>query len=143
MVIEPMKKEHITEVSNLFYETFSAVGESWTLEHAQKHITESFFGECHYIAKDRNKIVGVLLAFPLTKVAGTELFIDTIAVHPNFQKKGIGTKLINTAFAYAKKHNLVAVSLAANAKLHSFKWYKSLGLSPTGWVELIKMKQNL
>ncbi|MCR4326689.1 MAG: GNAT family N-acetyltransferase [Candidatus Roizmanbacteria bacterium] len=142
MTPEHMTPEHIDEVADLFYATFTAAGEKWTRERAKKHIIESYFGECHYVVKKGTAIVGVLLAFPLTKVAGTELYIDTIAVHPQFQKNGIGTMLITAALEYAKKNDLVAVSLSAHAKLKSFTWYQSLGFVPTGWVELIKMEKN-
>ncbi|MEK7500411.1 MAG: GNAT family N-acetyltransferase [Patescibacteria group bacterium] len=138
-----MSRDQLDEVAELFFVTFTRVGEEWTHENARKHVDESFFGECHFVAKEKNKIIGMLLAFPLTKVAGTELFIDTIAVSPDYQKMGIGTMLINKAFEYAKLRGFVAVSLQANKKLQSYNWYKSLGLSETGWIELIKLKKDL
>jgi len=138
-----MSRKQLDEVVDLFFNTFTQVGEEWNRENAKKHIEESFFGECHFVAKEKNKIIGVLLAFPLTKVAGTELFIDTIAVRPDYQKMGIGTMLINKAFEYVRLHGFVAVSLQANKKLQSYHWYKSLGLSETGWIELIKLKKDL
>jgi GNAT superfamily N-acetyltransferase len=57
-----------------------------------------------FIAKVGKKIVGYVI------VSSDRNFLSCLAIHPKFQKKGIGTKLLDQAFVKAKKLNFDTLS---------------------------------
>ena len=138
VVIRPMTEADLPAVTQVFLVCFNAAGEEWSLETAQKQVKESFAGDCHYVACVGEQIVGCVLGFPMTREQGTDLFIDVIAILPEFQYQKIGTQLWSEAVAYAKRHQLHGLRLLANRSFSSFAWYQRMGFSESGWVELHK-----
>ena len=61
------------------------------------------------------------------------LYIHRLAVHPKFQKKGIGNKLMDYAESTAKKLNFISIRLdtfsqnKSNNKFYESRGYKKLG----------------
>ena len=136
--ISRMKESELGQVARIFRTVFNATGEEWTEESVKGHIKENYFEKYHYVARCKGRIVGFLMAIPLTREKGMELFIDSIAVLPDFQKKEVGRKLWEKAIASAKENNLVGIRLLSNPRLPSYKWYKDMGYIESGWVELHK-----
>ena len=128
----------LPELSRIFYQSFNDVGERWSEGTATQHDKENFFGECHFIAKINNQIIGYIMGIPLTREQGLELFIDTVTVLPQYQKQGIGSRLWQTMLDHAKEKKYVAIRLLTNPNLHSFDWYKKMGYQQSGWVEIYK-----
>ncbi len=73
------------------------------------------------VAEDSGAIVGVLDLFAEGQVAT----IDTIAVHPDHQRRGIGTRLL--ARACARAHELGATTIEAWTRDDepTLRWYRS------------------
>jgi ribosomal protein S18 acetylase RimI-like enzyme len=136
--IEVMVESDLKSVIKIFLEVFNSLGEQWSLETAEKHIKENFFGDCHYIAKLDDKIIGFLLAIPLTRERGTELFIDSVAVQREFQRRGVGKKLWEQMYNYAIEKRYIGIRLLSSRQLQSFHWYQSMNLKESGWVEVYK-----
>jgi predicted N-acetyltransferase YhbS len=136
--IELMTKDDLNQVADIFLSVFNTLGEKWERESVIKHVNENFVGDCHFIAKADNQILGFVMAIPLTREKGTELFIDSIAVLPDYQHKGIGQQLWNRIEMSAKEGKYTGVRLLANKQLESFNWYTSLGYQESGWVEVYK-----
>lgn len=136
VVIRPVQERDQDQIVVVFVDSFNSAGENWSEENARKHIREAPLEGCNYAAEVDGKMAGILLAFPLTKVNGTELFIDILAVRPEYQNQGIGKELWAKGEQYIKDHGLVGISLQANPKLKSFGWYKRMGLKQSGWTEL-------
>lgn len=136
VVIRPVQEKDQEQIVMVFMDTFNSAGENWSEENARKHIREAPIEGCNYVAEVDGKMIGILLAFPLTKVNGTELFIDILAVRPEYQNQGIGKELWKIGEQYIKDHGLVGICLQANPKLKSFVWYKRMGLKQSGWTEL-------
>lgn len=62
-----------------------------------------------------------------------ELYIDSIATDPNYQKRGIATKLIEACFHKALNLGLDKVSLIVDTKKEKTKrYYESLGFASKG-----------
>lgn len=137
-VIEIMKKEDIDEVANVYMKVFNLVGEHWTLEIARKHIESNFVGDCHFVAKIEDKIVGLIMGSPLAFERGFSLYVDAVAVLPDYQNDGIGSHLWEKMESYAKNNDYNTISLLANPKLKSFDWYKEMGYEESGWIEVSK-----
>ncbi|HLL60448.1 MAG TPA: GNAT family N-acetyltransferase, partial [Candidatus Nitrosocosmicus sp.] len=100
--VDLMLESDLDSVTQIFLDVFNKFGENWSLETAGKHIKENFFGDCHYVVRIEGRIVGFVMAIPLTREKGTELFIDSIAVLPEIQRKGIGKLLWDKVNKYAK-----------------------------------------
>ena len=136
--VELMNEEQINEVAKVFVESFNDVGEQWSIENATQNIKEGFFGECHYVALVEDKIVGFILAIPLTRELGLELFVASVAVLPDYQKHGVGKMLWNKVESYGKENKYAAIRLLTNPNLKSYEWYKEMGFKESDWIEVFK-----
>jgi ribosomal protein S18 acetylase RimI-like enzyme len=136
--IELMRETDLAEVVKIFVDTFNASGEHWSHEFAAENIKEGFFGKCHYIALVDKKIVGFILAIPLTRELGTELFVASIAVIPEYQNQGVGQLLWDKMESYAQENKFAAIRLLTNPNFKSYKWYKQMGFKESNWIEVFK-----
>ncbi|MDA1061247.1 MAG: GNAT family N-acetyltransferase [bacterium] len=138
MKISLMKEVDLKEVSQVFKESFNSVSENWSDQSSFEHVKQNFFGDSHWVYRENGKIIGMLMSIVLIREHGPELFIDSVAVLPKFQKKGIGKELWSKAVEYAKANNLHAIRFLSNKNLKSYEWYKSMGYEESGWIELFK-----
>lgn len=136
--IELMTKDDLSEVAQVLMIVFNNLGENWTLEIAHTHVESNFFGDCHFVARNKDKIVGFIIGFPLIFEKGLSMFVDIIAVLPDYQKMGIGKMLWEKMTDVAKENNYDAIRLLSNPSLESFEWYKEMGYKESGWVEVYK-----
>jgi len=96
-----------------------------------------------YVCEDQNQIRGCVMFSPdkdevynstnwLTE-DHKNLYIHRLAVHPKFQKKGIGNKLMDYVESTAKKLNFISIRLdtfsqnKSNNKFYESRGYKKLG----------------
>jgi ribosomal protein S18 acetylase RimI-like enzyme len=79
-------------------------------------------GACHIIAKGDRTIIGSGRLRELSPELGS---ISYIAVLPEFQNQGIGTKLMEKLIAQAKEKNFKTVRLMS--RINAVKFYKKLG----------------
>ncbi len=96
-----------------------------------------------YVWDDKNQIKGCIMFSPeKDKVYNSakwltadhkNLYIHRLAVHPKFQKKGIGNKLMDFAESIAKKLNFISIRLdtfsqnKSNNKFYESRGYEKLG----------------
>ena len=67
-------------------------------------------------------------ALPLTRIESTELFIYDLAVHEEYQRRGIGRVLVQELTAQAAREGIhVAWVPADNEDEHALEFYRSLG----------------
>ncbi len=81
-----------------------------------------------YVTIVKDKVVGALTAFelPMYYYQGSEMFIYDVAVKPEFQRKGIGKKLMKALILYSKKKNIKEIFVAADEEdAHALKFYQS------------------
>ena len=123
------KKEHYKEVENLTREAFWDVYKPGCDEHLILHKlrdTKSFINELDYVVIEDNKIIANIIYTKMYNEKG-EMLNDVIAfgpisVHPEYQGKGIGKKLIEVSLERAKELGYKAVLITGNDK-----FYKPLG----------------
>jgi len=99
--------------------------------------------EALYVWDDKNQIKGCIMFSPekdevyysakwLTQ-DDKNIYVHRLAVHPKFQKKGIGNKLMNFAESIAKKLNFISIRLdtfsqnKSNNKFYESRGYQKLG----------------
>ncbi len=80
-----------------------------------------------YIAKLEEKVIGVFILLETKK----ETFeIMNIAVHENYQRRGIGEKLISQAIKEAKERNAKFIEIGTgNSSLHQIAFYQKMGFT--------------
>lgn len=123
------RKEDYKEVENLTREAFWDVYKPGCDEHLILHKlrdTKSFINELAYVVIEDNKIIANIIYTKMYNEKG-EMLNDVIAfgpisVHPEYQRKGIGKKLIEVSLERAKELGYKAVLITGNDK-----FYKPLG----------------
>ncbi len=82
------------------------------------------------VALDGNNVIGGITAYelPMLAKAKPEIFVYDVAVQHEYQRKGIGKKLMAALLALAKERGAGDVFVAAHHEdKHAMKFYKSLG----------------
>lgn len=87
--------------------------------------SNSFIPELSLVAVDENKIIGYVLFTKIKIGDNTELALAPLAVLPEYQRKGIGTRLVKEGHKIAKQLNYnYSIVLGSN------KYYPRLGYIP-------------
>ena len=84
---------------------------------------------CILLACSGEEIVGGLVAYELPLLSGErEFYLYDIAVHPDHQKQGIGTKLIQELKKQAKLKDITTIFVEAEAEdSGAVEFYRSFG----------------
>ena len=81
-----------------------------------------------------DKVVGGLVAFEFNPIHGSkEFYIYDIAIHPDFQKQGIGKKLIAHLKAEAKQKGIKTIFVEAESEdAGAVAFYRAIGGEEVG-----------
>ena len=120
------KKEHYKEVENLTREAFWDVYKPGCDEHLILHKlrdTKSFINELDYVVIEDNKIIANIIYTKMYNEKGDMLndiiAFGPISVHPDYQRKGIGKKLIKLSLERAKELGYKAVLITGDDKFYN------------------------
>lgn len=119
----------LRKLVHLFQEVF----EMKKREPVKKSYLKTLLQNSNFIACvviHKNKIVGGLTAFelPLYYSASSEVFIYDLAISPEFQRKGLGKKLLTSLKKYCKQKGIPEIFVAANKEdKHAINFYQSTG----------------
>jgi aminoglycoside 3-N-acetyltransferase I len=86
-----------------------------------------------FVALVGNEVVGGLTAhaLPMTRAERSEMFIYDVAVRPDFQRQGVGRRLMAEVRRAARDGGIDDVFVAADEDdAHALDFYRSLGGSP-------------
>lgn len=121
-------KKDYEEVYNVVKTAFKTAEQSDGNEHdlvVALRKSNSFIPELSLVAVYENKIIGYIL-FTKVKIGdSTELALAPLAVLPEYQRKGVGTKLIKEGHRIAKQLNY-----DYSIVVGSSKYYPKLGYIP-------------
>lgn len=83
---------------------------------------------CFLVVLSEEKVVGGLAAYELQLLSGErEFYLYDIGVHPDYQKQGIGTKLIQELKKQARTRNISTIFVEAESDdMGAVAFYKSL-----------------
>ncbi len=93
---------------------------------------------------DEKEIVGVCFTgvYGINSQKGPVAWIREVAVHPDYQSKGIGRRLIKQALSHCKSHGAVRAFLAADeCNVNAIHLYKSLGFQPDADTQIDIMRE--
>lgn len=120
----------LAEIYTIAYNSLN-IGENWTSESAYKLLKYMFEDQpdLFFTAEVEGKIIGSIVATVRPWWDGNHLIEGEIFIHPDFQKKGIGVKLIKKLFTVAKeKYGVIAWDTYTHIVYENpLAWYKSLG----------------
>ena len=80
--------------------------------------------EYAFVAKEKNKIIGAILAMKTTK---EEVYVEDLIIHPKWQHQGLEKKLYETLFAACG--NIPVFALVDNTNEASLRMHKELGFT--------------
>lgn len=129
------KKSDLNVLSEVYVEVYRAfdIGERWDKKSARKLLAYWLDKqpELAFLAEENNKIVGGFFTGMKPWWDGNHLSDGELFVHPDYQRRGIGGKLMKTAFQKAvKKYKAVQFDAFTFKKTkHPLAWYKSIGFN--------------
>lgn len=113
----------LTKVFTLAFET--------TYDVSDQYLSEMLENESTVIlgAFEETTLVGGVVAFEFSPIHGAkEMYLYDIAVHPDFQKKGIGRKLMSQLKQVAQSRGVETIFVEAESEDdHAVKFYRSIG----------------
>lgn len=85
-----------------------------------------------YMAINNGAPCGVLLSYMKPDMSeGKSLYVELLAVMPEYQKKGIGTRLLNTVKEAAQSGGFSELSLRTACYMDSYLIYRKYGFKDT------------
>ena len=133
--IVPFKLEHAQQIIDIRKTELSKeIGEDFPNETAQKLINELSIEKFEEISKEANRIIFTAILHT-GKVAGCGCIVDNqirlVFIHEDFQRFGIGSKMIHKLIEIAqeKKYNSVNLFCHKNAVV----FYEKLGFTKKGF----------
>lgn len=81
-----------------------------------------------YVALDEEIVCGILLAYEKPDIFyGKGVYIELLAILPEYQKKGYGTELLNRVKEDAEKNGVCELSLRTGYYMDAYQIYKKYG----------------
>jgi len=136
MKICQIKKSDFKECANILYEEFNKQNEKFSKKTAFLRIKETYRTKFALCAKENKKILGLILVTDYFYDNGKCLWIEELAVKEEYQKKGIGTRLIKSLLKIAKKNKIKTINL--NSKNFNLKFYEKFGFKENGYIMVEK-----
>jgi len=133
-LVRPVKKTDLPSLSLIYRTCFSSefFPEKWSLSSASQRVSQMFRSTDHHgwtaVAYDHP----IGFAFLRVKVGSKGNYGEVLemAVHPFFQKQGIGKALVDQVRKFKKKHRLTTVyTMTFQGPTEGF--YKKLGFKPS------------
>jgi ribosomal protein S18 acetylase RimI-like enzyme len=113
--------------------------DDWKAEDAEVHVRELM--ECptaygiEYVVED--EVLGFLLGTSMLFSWGRSFEINDLAVLPEYQGKGIGTKLLERCLSDMKERGIKMVNLITSTDEGLNGYYRKFGFEPAGDVMLM------
>lgn len=135
-MIENAKKEELPEILDFVNDcVWSAYNQIFSnlkkedLSYKMEHMIEIFEGMLVYVYKDDGKIIGTIALSIVSKNRGQ---LRIVYVHPEHQRKGIGTSLVNYVEDIAREMAIKELFVSTIEKAQSaMNFYQKLGYQIT------------
>lgn len=133
MIIRNEKQEDYRAVEEMIKETFWNLSVPGCNEHYFAHQvrkSEDFIPELDLVLEEDGKIIGHIIYVRAKLVAddGTEkeiLSFGPFTIHPNYQRKGYGRKLLNYSFEVAMKLGYDTIAIWGNPENYACYGFKN------------------
>ena len=131
--IRLMQKKDLPKLSKIYIDIYNnlQIGEHWTPASAEKMLNYWFERQpdLAFVAVDGKEVVGAVASAIKPWWDGNNLMDGEIFVTPDYQKKGVGKKLMRALFKKALKKYKVTMfdAFTYNKTKFPLSWYKSIG----------------
>jgi len=140
--IIPFADEYLGANVRIFSQVYSDDKGPYPEELAEQRLLDDLKSgrDCSFVALDdaTGKCVGGIFNKIGYDEAGKYLYVDSIHVNPQYQKQGIGKKLLSVAIIQAKELGILSVmAFVDSGKKFPLEWYEKIGLEKTPWVGFV------
>jgi len=115
MNIKPLSMEHLHRYAEIYAAAFSGEpwNDPWKPEDAEIHVRELMEQKVSYGLEYivGGEVAGFILGTSMLFHYGRTFEINDLAVHPDYQKRGIATKLLERCIADVKKQGMIGIHL--------------------------------
>lgn len=113
------------------------------LELIRKYFERYFQYSCSFgfCAKWENQLIGVGMGHIHPTIQGVRYYLDDFFIHPHYQGKGIGSKLLNYIEGKCKENNIETIVLHTLRESISEDFYKKQGFKTRS--KLISLAKRL
>ena len=128
-----MQKKDLQRLAEIYVKVYTVfdVGERWTVKQARKLCSYWLKRQpdLAFVAVIEGEVVGAFISSIISWNDGNRLADGELFVHPDYQKKGVGTRLCITLYKKALEKYDVTFFDAATFKNREFplQWYLSQG----------------
>jgi len=138
--IRKAEKKDLKKIAEIFRIEYAKYpyNEKWGMKGALDKIKEYFKNCSFFIAEIDSKIVGFIIANTYDWYDGIRGLISEIVISKEYQRKGIGKKLMNSIEDYFKKKHVKEMLLYAHTNSKSINFYKKLNYKKEGYIPFIK-----
>ncbi len=111
--INQTSKKDLNDCAKILIKEMNKQGLKFTKNTAKKHLEECFKnpGKYKLTLKLDNELIGYVFANEFNFELGKSLWIEELAIKKEYQKKGLGQKLISRLEQIAKKSNIKKIYL--------------------------------
>jgi aminoglycoside 3-N-acetyltransferase I len=124
----PLARRTFALMAAVFEEAAASVSDSYL---TQLLARPDFWALAAFVDDD---LAGGLTAhvLPLTRTEASEIFVYDIAVHSDYQRRGVGRQLMDTLRDHARSAGIRTLFVPAeNEDTHALEFYRALGGEPT------------
>ena len=120
IIIEAETEDDYEQITRLHLEAFDGDGEAKLVQKLRR--TPIYISNLSLVAKYENKIIGHVLFYPIKikndKIESNSLALAPISVFPKFQRKGVGSKLIQKGLEEAKKFGFNSIIVVGHSEYY-------------------------
>jgi len=140
MLIRPVRESDLQICGEIYAAAFSAppYREAWSAGSASEMLSGLLARdpESCWCVEEEGRVVGFAFCTTFGKLRAT---IQEFAISPGFQRKGIGTDLMNHVLAEFKRRAIDSVELIVNRDAPAFMFYRRFGFrQPDRYVLMIR-----
>lgn len=116
--------------------------ENWTYEQAYRRVGDimSIRVSKGYVACDGKEVVAMALGHMVYCPDWSQLYIDELSVHPNYQSKKIGSKLLDYVRKELKKDDVRYIILNTQVGFSAANFYEKNGFEKLDNVMMMSIK---
>lgn len=101
----------------------------WDKKTAEEYLSDFYDNKkfVGYVIEEEGLIQGALFAHEKVWWNNSEVFIEEMFIHPEYQRKGIGTRLLDEVEKYVGTHHLAGITLSTNKHAPAPEFYRKNG----------------
>ena len=103
----------------------------WTIKTAEEYLNDFFDMKkfIGFVLFENEQITGGIFAHEKVWWNNSEVFIEEMFIHPDFQRKGYGSLLLDEIEKYVKENKLAGVTLSTNKYAPAPLFYRKNGFT--------------